>query len=303
MKKTTAYIIAERSKVSGRSIRGKSMTKATAYVIAERRALRKRPDFARQEQERQKERQRQLDSPVYNASQALGKLFLQAQGMPCNQITGWGLDCAKPVPEEADPVVIQAYAMIVCEHVAKLNSLIEKHRESLLQVSQNCFSWPMRIGRRKAFGDDTKQIVKELQVGQNTIASDPRTRFNINRRFGKVAWNLIARIEQCRTTPGLMWVLSRHSYSWANAARTLPPFKLKMSSDDQKEWLAVIKQVLDEDFRDPEQTKVYRKLITAKSHQNRWKTVFLDKIQWEFYSLWGWHRKAKVPVVPSSHAS
>jgi hypothetical protein len=77
--------------------------------------------------------------------------------------------------------------------------------------------------------------------------------------------------------------------SWETAAQKLPPFNFngKATTEERDQWLAVVRQVLEEDFRDPEQTKIYRKLITAESHQNRWKAVFRNKIESGFAYLWG----------------
>jgi len=228
------------------------------------------------------------NKPSSIASIALAQLFFHAQGLPPPR-------SYNPFPDYepvtgGDPAAIQAYATLVREHVKNLNSLFESHREFLLPISRNCFSWPMLISKRKVFGDDPDKIIDDFKVGADTIAGDSAARFNPKSKFGNIAWNLIERIEHCRTTPmqwlQISWMLSNTSCSWATAARTLPSFKLKPSPEEKKQWLVVVKQVLEDDFCNPKQASYYRDLITAPSHEHRWQAVFLDKVRRQFDYLW-----------------
>lgn len=206
------------------------------------------------------------------------------------------------IASQGDPIAIQAYVNLVHERVNNLNSLVSKHREIILPLSRRCLSWPARISKRKVFGDAADELIRNLEVGRDTIANDSAARFNPKSKFGSVAWKLIERIERGRATAQALYVFHQ-APSWLPAAEKLPPFSGKATTEEKKKWLAVVRQVLKEDFRDPEQTEVYRRLITAKSHKNRWKAVFFNKIEGEFDSLWGFHRQGKRQVVPSSHAS
>ena len=132
-----------------------------------RRKQRAQPAFARREQKRQKEWQKQLDSPAFNARQAFDDLFLQAQGLPWRLKTGWGLVYAKAKPG-GDPIAIQEYAKLVCEHVEKLNFLIESHKKHLLPVSQKRFTWPILKSEHPHFSQDEKKILNALEVGKGT---------------------------------------------------------------------------------------------------------------------------------------
>ncbi len=226
--------------------------------------------------------------PSTQASIALTNLFYQAQGLQPSR-------SYNPHPpyesiEGGDPIAIEAYARLVREHVKNLNSLFESHREFLLPISRNCFSWPMLISKRNVFGDDPDKIIDDFKVGADTIAGDSAARFNPKSKFGNIAWNLIERIEHCRTTPmqwlQISWMLTNTSCSWATAARTLPSFKLKPSSEEKKQWLKVVKHVLEDDFRNTKLASDYRLLITAPSHQHRWQAVFLDKVRRQFDYLW-----------------
>jgi hypothetical protein len=228
------------------------------------------------------------NEPSVVASIALTHLFFQAQGLPPPR--SYNPSPAYEPVVGGDSVAIQAYASLVREHVKNLNSLFAKHREFLLPISRNSFNWPMLISNRKPFGDDHDELLWKFQVGKDTIANDPNARFDPTKKFGKVAWELIERIEHCRVTPQRMLeleqMLSNTRCSWAAAARTLPSFKRKPSPEEKKQWLAVVKQVLENDFRDPELASDYRLLVTAPSHKKRWKAVFSDKVLRQFDYLW-----------------
>jgi hypothetical protein len=235
------------------------------------------------------ELQKALESPSARARIALDELFLQAQGKEWRDRYTAALSDVKPA-SGGDSAAIHAYASLVREHVGNLNSLVATHRDLLLPFSRNCFSWPARIGKRKVFGDDPDELIRQLQVGKATIADDPASRFDPTSKFGKVAWELIERIDLCRMASVAPYVWCSPK-SWETAAKTLPPFHRKASPADKKMWLAVVEQVLKDDFRDPEQAASYRCLITAPSHKRRWKAVFFDKVRGEFDSLWGLHRR------------
>ncbi len=143
------------------------MNKQVEYVIQQRRARLAQPKFARQERERQEEWQTQPDSPAYIARQALDDLFLQALGLPRLLKRGWGLDYAKPIAG-GDPIAIQEYAKLVCEHVEKLNSLVESHKKHLLLVSRKRFTWPILKSKNPRLSQDEKKILRELEVTDET---------------------------------------------------------------------------------------------------------------------------------------
>ena len=234
------------------------------------------------------------DDPFAYASKALGELFLQAQGKEwCNTRDYTGTGCKINPVAGGDAAAIAAYAHLVCEHVKNLNLLIATHRKFLLPYSQKCFCWPVRISKRKPFGDDAVDIIRQLQVGSDTIAGDPTARFNPDSKFGKVAWTLIQRIEQCRNEPAFVPAWCQTKENWARDARSLPPLTPKPSTNDKDKWLAVVKQVLKDDFQNPNKRAYYRSLIKAKTHQRHWESRLVEKVCGEFESLWGLHRKAK----------
>ena len=229
------------------------------------------------------------------AHEALNLLFQQAQGLPPPR--SYTAPTYTPVVG-GDPEAMRAYVKLVCDHIENLNSLLETHRELLLPISRNRFNWPMRISTKMFFGDNPDKLLLDLQVGKSTIANDPAARFDLTKKFGKAAWNLIKRIEHCRTTPK-KWLtfelaLSNTHCSWAKDARKLPAFTRQASRDEQIQWLAVVEKVLKDDFRDPELASDYKLLVPAPSHQGRWKAIFFDKIRGVFDSLWCLHsRKQK----------
>lgn len=194
---------------------------------------------------------------------------------------------------QGDAAAIKHYANLVLKCVENLNTLALKHREKVLPLSRQCLSWPVRVSKRKVFGDNADELILKLQIGADTIANDPTARFNPKSRFGKIAFQLIERIENARTNPVYLTLVLPHPQSWEAAAQKLPPFNIRATPDEKKSWQAVVKKILKGDFSDPVQADIYRRLITAKSHQNRWKAVFENKVIGEFDSLWGLHRKAK----------
>jgi hypothetical protein len=189
---------------------------------------------------------------------------------------------------QGDTIAIKVYVNLVHESVKNLNSLASKHQEIILPLSRRCLSWPARVSKRKGFGDDADELIRNLEVGKDTIANDSAARFNPKRKFGSVALKLIERIESAKFFHFLFL-----PPSWVTAAAMLPPFNGKATTEEKKKWMVVVKQILEDDFRDSEQAESYCRLITAPSHQTRWKAVFINKIEGEFDSLWGLHRKPK----------
>jgi hypothetical protein len=261
------------------------------------------------------------NEPFIEARAALDLLFRQARGLPELEFSPRSY-LAAPTPRAAayepveggDPDAILKYVWLVREHVANLNSLLATHREFLLPISRNCFSWPMLISKQKKFGDDPDEIIEASQVGTETIADDSKAKFNPKGKFGRIAMDVLARIEHRRIEPVVSHppiIIGTHSdFSWAHSARTLPIFPRyrpapawSTENTDCKKWRQVINQVLDEDLRDANQAAYYRSLITANSHKQRWKAVFKNKVLGEFDSLWGLHRKPVEKNVPSSHAN
>jgi hypothetical protein len=234
--------------------------------------------------------------PANKAREALDQLFLQSQGKELlDRYTASSRidDDEKPVVG-GDPAAIRAYASLVREHVANLNFLLSTYRELVLPFSRNCFSWPMLISKRKVFGDDADELIRVSQVGEDTIANDPAARFDPTKKFGKVAWNLLGRIEYRRAMPPGFFE-SYAKPSWASAAQKLRAFSTKASSEEQKNWLEVMEQVLDEDFRDPRKADDYFSLLSKPSYtqRRRLKAAFFDKVRNEFATLWGSRRQPK----------
>ncbi len=260
------------------------------------------PDFSKLEKD-----------TAFTAAKALDELFLKAQGIEWRNRYEAALSEVKPI-EGGDPTAIRNYAQLVREHVKKLNSLITTHRGMLLPYSQKCFNWPVNFSTRKAFGDDAKDIISKLQVGAQTIANDdPKARFNPKSRFGKIALDVLGRIESCRTeSPS--WFSSMHEAKepWRKSAKTLAPFPTKSTDHDKRKlppnklmtdeeirkkeavseakrkWLAVMEQALESDFRDPETASSYLSLLAAPSYKRnrRRKAAFFDKIRRVFETFW-----------------
>lgn len=189
-----------------------------------------------------------------------------------------------------NPNAIELFATVADQMVQTLNGWVGgKHQPVLERVARKRVAWPMRVAKRKVFGDDIERLKAELPIGRDTIAADPNARFNPASKFGGVAFELLNRIEHWRTlTPQTFWFPSFPN--WAHEARELPPFSRKASPAEKAKWRAVVEKILDEDFKDPELLKSYRALVSAPSHQRRWKSVFRDKIRLEFDSLWGMNR-------------
>ena len=250
--------------------------------------------------------QKPENQPSTKAREALYQLFFQAIGAPppaAKTANSYNIAPTYETVEGGDPAAMQEYARIVCEHVGNLNSLVATHREFLLPVARKSSAWPIRVGRRKLFGDDPDEILCGLEVGKETIAGDPNARFNPRSKLGAIAFKLIERIEQRRTEPAFVsaWCPAREP--WIASAKALPPFTTKPSNDDKRKWLAVIEQVLRDDFRDPEAASDYLSLLTKPSYKGRREAVFFDKVRNEFETLWGSRRQPKSKSFTHSHAS
>ncbi len=193
---------------------------------------------------------------------------------------------------QGDPIAVKHYVHFVRERVEKLNILASKHREIVLPLSRGCLSWPAQISRMKVFGDDIKGLIKNLEIGEHTIAGDPRARFNPQRKFGRIALQLIRRIEHSRRNVRSIDTLGV-APKWLTAAEMLPAFSNNLNLQQKNAWITVARLVLEDDIQSEEQAESYRSLITAKSHQTRWKGVFINKILGEFDSLWRIHRRAR----------
>jgi hypothetical protein len=249
------------------------------------------------------ESERYQNQPSTKAREALDQLFRQAKGegelgselllLRSYSATSTPRTPAYKPVVGGDPDAIREYAKLVREHVEKLNSLIATHRDLLLPYSQKCFNWPVRVAKRKPFRDDADDIIRKLEIGKETIANDPNARFDPTRKFGNVALNLIEQIELYRTTRPFL--VGQSWPSWASDAQKLQAFSIKASSEEQKQWLAVVEKVLDEGFRDSETGTSYLSLLTAPSYKRnrRRKAAFFDKVRSEFETLWGSRRQAR----------
>jgi hypothetical protein len=197
----------------------------------------------------------------------------------------------KALGDAGDEKAITTFALLTDEMVQVLNSWAVGERQPILkQVAMKRFAWPMRIGTRKPFGDDVERLKTELKPGGATIAANKNARFNPASKFGKVAMELLDRIERWRTYPKDGFVFGPLP-EWAREARELPAFSGKAPPAERVEWQTVVKKLLDEDFKDSKLANSYRLLVSAPSHQRRWRAVFCYKVLSEFDSLWGIHRK------------
>jgi hypothetical protein len=195
--------------------------------------------------------------------------------------------------DAGDGKAITSFALLTDRMVQALNSWAVGERQPVLQqVAMKRFAWPMRIGTRKPFGDDVERLKTELKLGRDTIAADPNARFNPASKFGKVAMELLDRIERWRTYPKDGFVFGPIP-EWAREARELPAFSQKALPAERVKWQTVVKKLLDEDFKDSKLANSYRLLVSAPSHKRRWKGVFRNKVLSEFDSLWGMHRPTR----------
>lgn len=190
-----------------------------------------------------------------------------------------------------DPQAIEWFATLTDQMVQTLNAWVgSKHRPVLQRVAAKRVAWPMRIAKRKPFGDDVEQLKTELPIGRDTIAADPNARFNPASKFGKVAMELLDRIELWRTYPKGGFVFGPIP-EWARDATELPAFSGKALPAERVKWQTVVKKHLDENFKDSKLANSYRLLVSAPSHRHRWKSVFRNRVLSEFDSLWGIHQR------------
>jgi hypothetical protein len=236
----------------------------------------------------------ETDDPYATAFDALEALFLKAQGKEWRGRYSVAVSKVKPV-EGGDAIAIARYANLIQEHVKNLNSLIETHGELLRPIARQSLAWPVRIGRRKPFGDDSDEIISKLQVGADTIAKDSNARFNPKGKFGRIAVDVLERIEHARSSPkftAFETALRKSTETWQNFAATLPPFSVKPTSDEKQNWLKSVRQVLESDFRDLDRASSYLSLLDKPSYKKRRhrKAAFFDKICSEFETLWGSRR-------------
>jgi len=231
-----------------------------------------------------------LDWVNRSFSPAISKNITEAKLIALNSYLGRGLSHLFRLAQGGDPLAIKAYVILVRENVNNLNMLTSKHSELIHPISRRCLNWPARISKRRVFGDDADELIRKLEVGKDTIANDPASRFNPNGKFGKVAWTLIQRIEDGKT---LAPAISNFGIppSWVMAAKELSAFNRKATLEQKKKWMAVVEQLLADDFCNPKLAESYQQIITARSHKKRWKVIFMDKIRGEFDSLWGMHRR------------
>lgn len=196
----------------------------------------------------------------------------------------------KALGDAGDEKAIASFALLTDEMVQALNSWAVGERQPILkQVAMKRVAWPMRMGKRKPFGDDVERLKTDLKLGRDTIAADPNARFNPASKFGKVAMELLDRIERWRTFPKGGFVFGPIP-EWAREAMKLPAFSRKASPAEKDRWRTVVKKLLDEDFKDELRAENYRTLVTARTHKPRWRAVVRGKVLSEFDSLWGINR-------------
>jgi hypothetical protein len=194
--------------------------------------------------------------------------------------------------DEGHTQAIESFANFTIEAVKSLNVLaFGQHQQKLKPLARRSLAWPVMKSRRQVFGDDADELFLVLSVGRETIAADPNARFNPKSKFGRLALELLTRIEDQRAINFYFFRGGIAAWHWE--AKKLPAFSCKAPSADQKLWIAVVETVLKDDFSDPEKEAYYRSLVTAPSHESRWKPILLGKVRAEFDSLWGFHRPSK----------
>jgi hypothetical protein len=129
------------------------------------------------------------NEPFIEARAALNWLFLQAQGkpelLPRSYTAAPAAPAYKPV-EGGDPDAIQAYARLVCQHVENLNSLVGSHKQFLMPVFRERFTWPILKSTHPHFSQNEKEIIPADELGKETgkhLASYCRYKSS-----GKIAW-------------------------------------------------------------------------------------------------------------------
>ncbi len=207
-----------------------------------------------------------------------------------------GLRYLEKLANEGDDLAMEALASRTLEMVKVLNrfALSESQRARLIPFARRCLAWPALKARRKVFSDDHDEIIRVLQVGKDTIVGkDSQSRFNPQRRFGKVTMEIIDRIESFRTARPAHWKFLFHlqlpSPNWAREARKLPPF----GRESKVRWWSVVEKVLKDDYSHPLTAEAYNKLVKAPSHEDRKASIFVNKIKDEFDTLAGIHRRGQ----------
>jgi hypothetical protein len=206
------------------------------------------------------------------------------------------LDHLNYLARAANDRAIRSYASLVCEHVKNLNSLIEDYSECLLPFSRKCLNWPVRHAKRAVFGDDAGAIFHKLQVGAQTIANDPNARFNPNGKYGKIAVDVLERIELCRNERPVLFALRQTTKAWEWSAKKLPAFPRRTDKptpgdiDSRNKWLAVAEQVMEDDFQNTKRAEGYHRLMASNKRQDE--RYFIGKACATFQKLWDKDRKA-----------
>jgi hypothetical protein len=126
----------------------------------------------------------QKEPSAITAREAFDQLFQQALGLP--PPNSYNTAPAYMPVKGGDPVAIQEYARLVCEHVENLNSLITSHRRNLLPVSQTRFTWHVLKSKHPYYSEDHKEILTALDVG--SAASRHLDAYCKYKPAGNIAW-------------------------------------------------------------------------------------------------------------------
>lgn len=228
------------------------------------------------------------------ARQAIDDLLLQARGIAC-LTDGWSP--TKPTAAEARLAIVE-YAILVCAHVEKLNSLIETRREDLLPVSRKRFTWPILKSAHPLLCQNEEIIIPMLEVGKGT--GRYMDRFSKWKPDGKMAYltdELLYWIAACKSPLGpviysprgrelamttgiaslytcdgafcnhpLLALLRRHLMKRERIARELSP----LAKDSVEAWVKFVGDLLNDCFKDEDcASHLIRSYVPVGSRTNQ----------------------------------
>ena len=150
------------------------------------------------------------------ANHALEALFLQAQGQ--EYLLPYPTVKVPSVEEVPADEALQAYAKLICDHVGRLNSLVQSHREALLPFSKKLTSWPILKSTHPHLSQDEQSILATLQVGSDSgCYFDRYSKWKLGGKIALLADELIAFVNRHKDQQALR---KRKPPVWAGL---LPP--------------------------------------------------------------------------------
>jgi hypothetical protein len=100
-----------------------------------------------------------------------------------------------------DPIAIQEYAKLVCEHVERLNCLVESYKKHLLPVSRKRFTWPILKSKNPKLSQDEKKMLAELEVTEGTGRHcDQYSKWTLGGPIAYLVDELLSWVEACKDT-------------------------------------------------------------------------------------------------------